>query len=88
MIYQPPELFELKPPTPTELADAITTHALIPYMYTHSRSVLEYEARRKFLMEHYRPQLIAFIESEMRAAPSLSYKNLDLIVSKCARILE
>lgn len=71
MIYQPPALFELKPPTTNELADAITTIALIPYMYTHSRTVLETEARRKFLIEHYRPQLIAFIESEMRSAPSL-----------------
>ena len=53
-----------------------------------SRIVIEYETRRHFLMEQYRPKLIAFVEVEMRAAPSLSNTNLERIVYKWARILE
>ena len=88
VIQQPAALTELTPPTPTELADSIITNVLLPYLQFHSHTVLEYETRRQFLVGHYRSQLIAFIDVEMRAAPSLSYKNLDSIVSKCARILE
>ena len=90
VVYQPPPPvpFELTPPTPTEINDCIIIHCLLRYLHMHSRSVIEYETRRHFLMEQYRPKLIAFVELEMRAASSLSYKNLDLIVSKCARILE
>ena len=85
---QPHALTELNPPTHIELADSIIDHSLLPHLHIHSRTVFEYETRRQFLMNHYRPQLISFIEAEMRAAPALSYKNLDLIVSKCARLLE
>ena len=81
-------LTELTPPTPTELADSIITNVLLPYLHFHSHTILEYETRRQFLIGHYRSQLIAFIDGEMRLAPSLSYKNLDSIVSKCARLLE
>ena len=81
-------LTELTPPTPTELADSIITNVLLPYLHFHSHTILEYETRRQFLIGHYRSQLIAFIDGEMRLAPSLSYKNLDSIVSKCARFLE
>ena len=81
-------LTELNPPSHIELADSIVTHGLLPYLHLHSRSVFEYETRCQFFMIHYRPQLISLIESEMRAAPSHSYKNLDLIVSKCTRLLE
>ena len=84
----PPPPNELIPPTPTELADCIITYAILPYLHFHSHTVLEYEARRQFVAMHYRAQLIAFIDLEMRKVPSHSYKTLDLIVSKCARILE
>ena len=90
LVVQPPSppLNELITPTPTELADCIITYAILPYLHFHSHTVLEYEARRQFVSMHYRAQLIAFIDSEMRKVPSHSYKTLDLIVSKCARILE
>ena len=84
----PPVPYELTPPTPTELTDCIITHCLLRYLHMHSRTVIEYETRRHFLMEQYRPKFIAFVELVMLAAPSLSYTNLELIVSKCARILE
>ena len=90
LVFQPPPppLFELIPPTSTELADCIITYAILPYLHFHSHTVLEYESRRQFVLMHNRAQLIAFIDSEMRKVPSHSYKTLDLIVSKCARILE
>ena len=88
VIQQPAPLNELTPPTPTELADSIITNVLLPYLHFHLHTVLEYGTRRQFLVGQYRTQLIAFIDAEMRAAPSLSYKNLDSIVSKCARIIE
>ena len=84
----PPVPFELTPPSPTELTDCIITHCLLRYLHMHSRTVIEYETRRHFLIKQYRPKLIAFVELEMRSAPSLSYTNLHLIVSKCARILK
>ena len=88
VIHQPIPLTYLTPPTPNELADSIITNVLLPYLHFHSRTVLEYETRRQVLMGHYRSQLIGFIDVEMRTAPSLSYKSLDQIVSKCDRILE
>ena len=90
IVYQPPPPShnELIPPTPIELADCIITYAILPYLHFHSHTVLEYEARRQFVAMHYLAQLIAFIDDEMRKVPSHSYKTLDLIVSKRARILE
>ena len=90
LVFQPPPppLNELIPPSSTELADCIITYAILPYLHFHSHTVLEYEARRQFVLMHYRAQLIAFIDSEMRKVSSHSYKTLDLIVSKCARVLE
>ena len=81
---------EFTPPTPTELADCIITYAILPYLHFHSHTVLEYESRRQFVLMHYRARQfdIVFIDSEMCKVPSHSYKTLDLIVSKCARILE
>ena len=84
----PPAPIEFTPPTPTELADCIITYAILPYLHFHSHTVLEYESRRQFVLMHYQAQLIAFIDSEMRKVPSHSYKTLDLIVSKSARVLE
>ena len=90
LVVQPPPTapIEFTPPTPTELADCIITYAIFPYLHFHSHTVLEYESRRQLVLMHYRAQLIAFIDSEMRKVPSDSYKTLDLIVSKCARVLE
>ena len=84
----PPAPIEFTFPTPAELADCIITYAILPYLHFHSHTVLEYESRRQFVLMHYRAQLIAFIESEMRKVQFHSYKTLDLIVSKCARVLE
>ena len=75
----PPQLNELIPPTPTELADCIITYAILPYLQFYSHTVLEYEARRQFVAMHYRTQLIALIDSEMRKVPSHSNKTLDLL---------
>ena len=76
VVDQPPPTVPLKltPPTATELTDCIITHCLLRHVHMHSHTVIEYVTRRHFLLEQYRPELIAFVEIEMRAAPSLSNK--------------